>query len=115
VIYEVVSEISGKIVRVKRRAPGAHVLVFVCPTILAISGEAHRVGRGYHVGRILEMYRGSELSVAGFVRIIAGLGCATTTTSGQEFCPSVVEAQEFLAARSEENPDRNHQARSSAP
>jgi hypothetical protein len=45
----------------------------VSPTILAISGEAHRHVQGYRDGRILVGHTGSELSVAGFVRFIAGL------------------------------------------
>jgi hypothetical protein len=42
-------------------------------TTLAISGEAYRNGQGYHADRIVAMCRGSELSVAGFVRFIAWL------------------------------------------
>ena len=57
-----------------RRPPTDGVRVPVAwLTTLAISGEAHRDGQGYHVGRILVMCTGSELSVAGFVRFIAGL------------------------------------------
>jgi hypothetical protein len=42
-----------------------HATVTSGLTILVISGEAHRGGEGYHVGHILVMYTGSELSVAG--------------------------------------------------
>jgi hypothetical protein len=48
----------------------------VCLTTLAISGEAHRDGQGYHGGRILVMHTGSEWRVLGFVRFIAGLAGA---------------------------------------
>jgi hypothetical protein len=46
----------------------------VCPTTLAISGEAHRDGQRYHEACAQVMYRSSELAVTGFVRFIAGLG-----------------------------------------
>jgi hypothetical protein len=49
-------------------------------TTLAISGEAHRDGRGYHGGCTDVMYTGSKLAVAGFVRFIAGLAGATSAT-----------------------------------
>jgi hypothetical protein len=42
-------------------------------TTLAISGEAHRDGQGYHAARRPVMCRGSGLAVAGFVRFIGGL------------------------------------------
>jgi hypothetical protein len=43
---------------------------------LAISGEAHRDGQGYHVGRTFAMCTGSQWAVAGFDRFIAGLNQA---------------------------------------
>jgi hypothetical protein len=58
---------------------GSHskfIVYFVRLTTPAISGEAHRDGQSYHVGRILVVYTGSEWSVAGFVRFIAGLAAA---------------------------------------
>jgi hypothetical protein len=45
-----------------------------------MSGEAHRDGQGYHDGRIQVMCTGSELTVAGFVRFIAGLARRTPCT-----------------------------------
>jgi hypothetical protein len=62
-----------------RRRPSLPLRDPRCPTTLAISGEAHRDGQGYHGGRIFVMYTGSELSVAGFVRFIVGLGSARGT------------------------------------
>ena len=69
-----------------RQASSSHSsAAFVCPTTLAISGEAHRDGQGYHVGRVPVVYRRSELTAAGFVRFIAELGGAAAQLSRKLF------------------------------